>query len=292
MRTVVDKQQVAHFWANQTQSHARTSTGAMFFEGPSIYSYGYHFEIARIVEHRGKKCVLFTTRDYSTTTAAHKRIVRQACSHLDVIYVDLRDLGGTPGKLLATMRERYKEAMRIAAAIPKRAPVRRARAFSHAESIAANGDRVAEFFGLTGRIKRLNEDEAAASIKAEERRQAAVARKRDAEIAARFAENLPKWLAGEENYLPSHSNTYFRFIADGEEIQTSHGARFHTKDGKRAYKILKALHKAGKTFQANGEKIPVGPWQVDSMDEHGNVKAGCHFIEWTVIEEFAQKAGW
>jgi hypothetical protein len=49
---------------------------------------------------------------------------------------------------------------------------------------------------------------------------------------------------------------------------------------------------AGKTFKSNGEQILCGQWHVDELLADGTVKAGCHTIEWAVIEEFAQKAGW
>ena len=35
---------VAHLWANEKKESARGSN--LFFEGRSIYSYGYHFEVA------------------------------------------------------------------------------------------------------------------------------------------------------------------------------------------------------------------------------------------------------
>ena len=37
--------EVAHFWANQVQGQGKSSN--MFFEDGIIYSYGYHFPIAR-----------------------------------------------------------------------------------------------------------------------------------------------------------------------------------------------------------------------------------------------------
>ena len=48
---------VAHLWANEKKESARGSN--FFFEGESIYSYGYHFEVGRIVRNkRGEKAYL------------------------------------------------------------------------------------------------------------------------------------------------------------------------------------------------------------------------------------------
>lgn len=74
---------VAHMWANKQQESAKYGGGNFYYEGDTIYSYGSHFPIARHVE---RNAVLFTLRAYSNTTAKHIHIVRQACSHLNIIY--------------------------------------------------------------------------------------------------------------------------------------------------------------------------------------------------------------
>jgi hypothetical protein len=290
MRTVVDKRELAHLWANQAQEHARTQTGNFYFEGPSIYSYGSHFEIARIVEYRGKKAVLYSPRTYSVTTSSHQSMVRQACRHMTVFTADP---GNGRHENFKRYKERYLRTLQEAAA-SRKGSMKRADLFSHAYAIATQGNEFAKFFGLKGRIKLLKEDEAREAY--EKAKESEKLRQKRAEDKAKreFAEKLPKWLANdpEVSWLPEHKNTYFRFTADGTEIQTSHGARFHTQHGQRAYLLLSKLRKAGKTFKANGDQILCGQWHVDEMDENGTVKAGCHTIEWSVIEEFAQKAGW
>lgn len=45
---------VAHLWAHEQEESASGSN--FFFEGTSIYSYGHHFEVGRIVKNKqGKK---------------------------------------------------------------------------------------------------------------------------------------------------------------------------------------------------------------------------------------------
>ncbi len=75
MRKVYDRDMVAHLWANQSQDEARESGYRMYFEGKIIYSYGSHFPIARIVDGN---TILFTSREYSSTTSNHKHTVRCA----------------------------------------------------------------------------------------------------------------------------------------------------------------------------------------------------------------------
>jgi hypothetical protein len=48
---------LAHAWANQTHEIGKAS--AMFFDGPVIYSYGYHYEIARFIQAPNGEKVCF-----------------------------------------------------------------------------------------------------------------------------------------------------------------------------------------------------------------------------------------
>jgi hypothetical protein len=81
----------AHVWASQTQYEGRS--GPMFFRDASIFSYGSHFEIARIVEHRGVKVALFNRARYSNTTAKHQSAARRAVRHVPILYTSNIDKG-------------------------------------------------------------------------------------------------------------------------------------------------------------------------------------------------------
>lgn len=69
----MNNKQVAHEWAAQQKPHAKGSH--FYFEGPSIFSYGSHFEIARFIR---PDLILFTSRTYSNTTARHIHLARMA----------------------------------------------------------------------------------------------------------------------------------------------------------------------------------------------------------------------
>lgn len=74
MKTVFTNSELTHIWANQSQTHGKGSN--MFFEYDSIYSYGYHFKIAKhMTNHNGQKCVLFNDKSYSNTTSKHQSLV-------------------------------------------------------------------------------------------------------------------------------------------------------------------------------------------------------------------------
>lgn len=68
---------VAHLWAHEQEESVSGSN--FFFEGTSIYSYGYHFEVGRIVKNKqGKKAYLINEDYYSATTSKHQCYVRNA----------------------------------------------------------------------------------------------------------------------------------------------------------------------------------------------------------------------
>lgn len=77
MKTKFNNPELTHVWANQTQSHGKGSS--MFFENDSIYSYGYHFTIAKHQQNKdGQKCIFFNDRKYSSTTNKHQSLVWRA----------------------------------------------------------------------------------------------------------------------------------------------------------------------------------------------------------------------
>lgn len=78
MRTVFTNEEVARVWYRQEQNEGRGSGGNLYFHGNTIYSYGSHFPIAKILDD-GK--ILFTTRSYSNSTAKHINYVWRAVGY-------------------------------------------------------------------------------------------------------------------------------------------------------------------------------------------------------------------
>lgn len=68
---------VAHLWANEMKEFANGSN--FYFEDESIYSYGSHFEVGRIVRNkRGEKAYLINDIYRSSSTSKHQCCVRDA----------------------------------------------------------------------------------------------------------------------------------------------------------------------------------------------------------------------
>lgn len=86
IKTVFSRyEEVAHLWAHQQQEEGKCRS--LYFQGRSIYSYGGHFEIARITRDlHGNELILFNNNSYSRTTEVHKHAVRMAIPrHMPVI---------------------------------------------------------------------------------------------------------------------------------------------------------------------------------------------------------------
>lgn len=79
-KCITDDREIAHLWAHQVQKEAYKPNYSFYFEGKSIYSYGSHFEIARLVDvpHEDNPVVLFNNQTYSMSTSVHQNAVRSA----------------------------------------------------------------------------------------------------------------------------------------------------------------------------------------------------------------------
>lgn len=142
---------LAHVWAQQTHSIGYASDRRMLFHGPTIYSYGTHFAIARFIKRKGRKAVLFTSRGYSSSTGKHKGIVRRALQGLNVpvFYVD--DVLTTP--TTATIKACQFSLNASVEKFGRSTPWSMDSPLSHLKGFADDVNAMAEFFGIRSRVK-------------------------------------------------------------------------------------------------------------------------------------------
>lgn len=302
MKKVVDSRQVAHLWAHQSQSEARNSNGSVFFDGDTIFSYGRHFPMARHVNG----VVLQTTKRYSVTTSKHQSYVAQACSHLTCFYVL---------NVMAQNKERHLENLFDYQARYETAMLQAGRARSgrniewktkRAADLLTEANSYAAHFKLRRRLKACDVSDLVERAKKRSAKQAAAERKRIKERAAQHALEIPKYLENAECWRKreplkhvntlSYDNPARRELGallriNGDEIETSQGARFPVASVAFAWGFVKACKQHGRTWQRNGEQVPLGHFQLDSVDEKGNVKAGCHFVTYAECELLAKTLG-
>jgi hypothetical protein len=73
----MDNSTLAHNFTNRIKPAGKGSN--MFYNNDTIYSYGYHFPIAKFVNNTvGEQIILLNIRSYSNTTSQHQHKVRSA----------------------------------------------------------------------------------------------------------------------------------------------------------------------------------------------------------------------
>lgn len=302
VKHVVGADMVAHLWAHKSQDWAGVGPGRgnFYFEGDTIYSYGSHFPIARHITHKGKAAILFTTRDYSVTTAGHKHCVHSALSGLGIPAFYVYDIYAGHKEHLADYAQRIAG---IKAEYAK-ARTRKPEILDRLVSSVAQANAYATFFGLKTRFTIPDLDKwsvECVGIQAKNEERRAQERSRQAERWKKQAqENLERdakraaaleaWVNGEPADFDFY-NLPVRLRIKGDVLETSKGAEVPLDHAVRAFRVIKELYKAGQTYQRNGHSIHVGHFVIDSVDADGTVVAGCHRIERAEVERIATLVG-
>lgn len=238
-RCVYPTDQIPHLWAHQTQSEARSAGGArLFFDGDTIYSYGIHFPIARIVvvKSRGqpdRRCVFFTSRSYSVTTAHHIRMVKRALhSRLGPVFYG-SDPRRTPSQEVAALGTAIASCARDLKGM--RGYARRGNAYRALLLDLENLTRLADLFRLQKEVPRLDRCLTASEIEsleadlkrldaAEVNRQHTRARimaLREIEYQEQLAGRKSEWAAAERQLREQEASEQRERIERREEYLTT-----------------------------------------------------------------------
>lgn len=304
--------EVAHAWANQTHESMRGCN--VYFEGGTIYSYGPHFPIARIVTVPNPhatgatsqgQAVLFTTEDYSVSTSKHKSIVRRAIPETFDVYEVPRVTNCYANRHEFNLNS-YRE--RIATAYGKAARAQKYGKMHLGDAVhliaKAHGYINAFFEGnvaeLRGSIEglRISDAERQHIIDKSERWEAetqAREERRAKAIEERNREAVAEWKAGTRSQIPHGVQKIYlrKFIGEPfseNSVQTSWGARVPLDDARLLYRFTLPLRSIGWTSES-GETFDVGGFPLNRVNEHGIV-VGCHRIAWDEVDRLAASEGW
>ena len=300
---------VAHNWANQTNSHGKGSN--FFYEGKSIYSYGYHFEVGRIVEtEKGNEIVLLQSGSYSQSTNRHQSYARQACNHIESFSVPLNKDARLPFTHYNFV-EFFNHYGNIVIESSKKAMRSRKYGDLHLkDAVKAMDDwNMLKFYfpKLTKGIKRLTlpSDIQIKKLNDKDKKQRAKERK---EKQARSLIEEKAWLNYEKNYVSRiarcllrqrrlENAQYSTLNIDSlpgekykliDEVETSHGARVPMDQAKRFYSVIKRFKDDPNACK---ERFKVGNFHLSELCVNG-ATIGCHFIAWSEMERFANVMGW
>lgn len=315
MKTVFQNSMVAHVWAQQNQDEGRSSNGQFYFKGKTIYSYRDNWPLAHFHE---SGFIILNTQSYSMSTSRHLSEVRSALGYgrENIISVDsvevLKDLVigyGTP----KTIAEKICKAMNDKAHIEIKSAAKRKKDALRSSDIGralqwlATAEKLCEilkaktvFKSKCAKLQKdLREDSGlllaskSDEIKAEHEADKKRREERKARAKQGHDENLEKFRAG-ENYnsypMKEFTNAVYMRVK-GDEIETSLGAVFPVDHAKKAFTVIRMMKEKGETWQRNGKTIHLGHFQIDKIEPNGNVKAGCHYVEWSEIENCAIALG-
>ena len=286
MKKVFEKSEIAHLWANKVQTEARTPNSSFYFNHDVIYSYGSHFPIA--VHYNGK--ILFTTRTYSNTTASHLSLVKSACSHKEIVYCK-HPLEAYKGNHTENLEAFNIAAKSESSNLPKSTkPAKYLDAIAYQKSLF---EAYVQFFNLkvnisdyayllivskTGAIEASEADKKAKELA--DKKRAAKQKRAFKKALLLDVKKVDLWKSFEFTalhlYLSNHNNnTYLRFNASTNEIETSKGIKLPLNVAKRFYKWFNAvLLKGGCDGNCNRKILD---YEVTSVNKGGLI-VGCHNI--------------
>lgn len=274
--------ELAHVWANQLQASGRG--GNMFFNGASIYSYGSHYEIAKIVQAPdGSNVVFINSNGYSSSTGKHTGHVLNAIPlNLKKFYVPftrglygqsfhISNLGGIISAVQVEINQLLTSQLKAISATHK---------FYQASKLLNTINEISSLFGLPIPTRPENWDRA--EQKAEHLKATASDRARAKELKAlaKDQELLDLWLKHEFNSPLYNIPIHFRLSRDGQNIETTKGARVPKIEA------IRLLAKIRANESVKGEKI-AGFTVLDSNDQ--DLIIGCHKISWNIANKFMEK---
>lgn len=263
MRNVFSNSELAHTYASQTQNSGRSSS--MFFEGSTIYSYGYHFPIARIITNeQGQEALLFTTRGYSNTTGKHISIVSAATRQYKKIFCN-NPKGSHDENFKAWLSSSETIAKNL---INARKPEKYLSEIAHNKRQA---EQYSDFFGidipenLQNVFNISNKQEYLSLYEKQIEFEKQEAKRRLREQRAKFKEQFKKWI----NYETDRLYTYYKYDflrVNNGRIETTQAVQIPIELAKRLYNNIK-----NNTLSV-GDKIL--NYSVDKIG--AEIKIGCH----------------
>lgn len=302
VKQVFPSSEIPHLWFHglgNGQTYAKNAQGNLYFEGPSIFSYGRHYEIARKVETPRGTAVLFTIEGSTHTTEGQKHAVRLSIPNATSVF---RIPALTGNFVSASMHQRSLDSYgkRIESALLKAARARSswAKESNHedAQTLTKERNAYCVFFGLRNKpladVPALD-SEAMEGIKAKESKrikaESQKAKVAKAQRLARASQAVEAWREGNGDSwnLPFDAPTMLRI--NGDEIETSKGARIPVSHAQRALILVRAVISRNEAWATNGHTCHVGNYKIDRIEANGTIKAGCHVIEMTEWERIASR---
>lgn len=305
MKTVFSNSQLAHVWAQQTQAIGRS--GSMHFDGPTIYSYQTPIAKFYDVSAGTNRVCLITSETYSTTTSGkHMPAVHRALAN------SVRTFS-VPHVVIGTNRHGRANAgthqMNLDALLAKYDAIalrlKRARDITYLtdrDGFTASYQNLCLYavtFGLPQPFRDPNADwhdviahRGAAQAKRETPAYLAAQARRAEKALTLETERRLKWQAG-LSYVwygtDEKGGAYLRLSNDGTRVETSQGAHIPVSDALGIIPFIRTIRESDDSW--SGQPRRVGSFQVTYIAANGDIKAGCHFIQFGEIDRIGNLLG-
>lgn len=291
-----DYQACAHAFAWASKHEKGENYGnRMFFENDTIYSYGYHFIIAKKVRDKNGNVdhVLFNSSSWSVTTSKQQGAVRQAIRHqkiieypfesynssqkIDVVKtakqfeVEIFDIADklTRARSEYVIEDYKREIFRKIESIDYLASFHRVKSklpvtFKNYIALKDDSEKLLEVLGVKS-----------TQFKARKKRERTKAEK--AKIKKQ-AEEIQKWRNGELNRIYLNGSHDILRIGKNGQIETSQGISIELPEAKRLLRLVDLKKAIGeKVCTSSGSEYPITKC-------NGIFSAGCHNIKIDEIE--------
>lgn len=294
---------VAHVWAQQSEDSGKNGGDSFYFTGATIYSYGSHFPIAKFVK---SNVVLFTIDTYGNTTSRHISYVSRAipsyCKVFNVPNMDIRICKNSEADYIKKQNhalhvenlEYLKESALESLAKSHRARSNKPWLVEQAERLTTEYNEYKAEFGIKRKNFALPDmEQHRAAVEKQRIKDQAREAKHKREIIKINQEKIQCWKDGTENRLPwgvgSQISVMLRIKpTDSDTVQTSQNAEFPVEHAVKAYRLIKIVKESGQSWCKNGHSIKLGHFEIDTINIHGDIKAGCHVVGWSEIERMGE----
>jgi hypothetical protein len=95
----------------------------------------------------------------------------------------------------------------------------------------------------------------------------------------------------EQTYDSRRPDSVFLRV-NGDQIETSQGARVPLEHAPRLWRLVQACRATGRAYTANGHTEHAGPYAIDAVSAEGELRAGCHTIPYAELELLARSLGY
>jgi hypothetical protein len=275
--------EVIHVFAQQTQSEGRNQSRNIFFEGETIYSYGYHYLLGEFINNR--KAIIINDEGYSVTTSKHIGKLGYATNHykqFNITNIDIENVYNEIAKDLINLGKARKPQIYLDSIFSLFNQLNEWIDYTKENKIKNKyvvKKSTSKYIELKNTVKELKENYNTFLSNLKETQKIAKETKRKKEIE-QLKTTLDKFNSYETNFFRIGNFDYLRLSKDNTKVETSQGVKIKISEAKKLYLAIQ------NKVDIVGYKL--GYYTINNINSK-SLKAGCHNICVKNIEQIGNK---